>query len=261
MKNPIKRIKSFRENIEWLSKITGTKKDAAKYLIATKIKKRKPLGEGKYAHLPIFFRRNDLTALREVLVDEEYAFLKPYVTTNHLMNVFDIGAHIGTFALWMLGQNAQADIYSLEADPDTFAILKKNREPAAHYGHAWRVINRAAWKEEAVLTFSNAGDSMSHKLSEKGTIKVLGVTMEKLIEMSKYENIHLMKIDIEGAEEAFLTANPDLLKRIEMLVIEIHPKQCNEKAIRALLAENYNVVEEIQGRKSSKPLLFCRKYG
>ena len=62
-------------------------------------------------------------------------------------------------------------------------------------------------------------------------------------------------------EEAFLTANPDLLKRIEMLVIEIHPKQCNEKAIRALLAENYNVVEEIQGRKSSKPLLFCRKYG
>lgn len=256
-----KRIKSFKENVEWLSTLVGSKYKAARYLIAAK---RKPgrLGEGYFAHLPVFFRRQDMTALREILIDRKYEFLKPYIANNTLLNIMDIGAHIGTFALWCLSQNAQCDIYSLEADPDTFSVLKRNREPTAQYGHAWRILNRAAWKEEAVLSFANTGGStMNHKLSDKGKIKVLGVTMEKLFELSKYNKVDLMKIDIEGAEEAFLSANPEQLSKIDMLVVEIHSKQCDETKIRALLAQYFQHIEDIPGRKSSKPLLFCRKYG
>lgn len=254
-----KRLDSFLDNVNWLSKITGGKYEAARYIIKSKFKPGLP-GQGNFAHLPITFRKQDMSALREVLIDAEYAFLKPYIATSQPICILDAGAHIGTFALWCLSQNAEAEIYSVEADPNTFAVLKKNIQPAAHYGHAWRAVNRAAWKEEAALKFSVAGDSMSHKVSDKGTIKVLGANLEKFFELSKFERIGLLKVDIEGAEEAFLTAQPELLNKVDMVVIEIHPKLCNEQTIRSLLAEHFQVVEDIKGRKSSKPLLFCRKY-
>lgn len=254
-----KRLKSFLDNINWLSKITGGKYEAALYIFKSKFKPALP-GQGNFGHLPITFRKQDMSALREVLIDAEYAFLKPYIATSQPICILDLGAHIGTFALWCLSQNPLADIYSVEADPSTFAVLKTNMQPATHYGHTWRAVNRAAWKEEVALRFSVTGDSMSHKVSDDGKVKVLGANLENFFELSKFERIGLLKIDIEGAEEAFLTAQPELLNKVDMIVIEIHPKLCNEQMVRSLLAEHFQVIEDVQGRKSSKPLLLCRKY-
>ncbi len=258
--NLIKRLNSFLENVNWLSKLTGGKCKAACYIIKSKFKPGLH-GHGSFAQLPLTFRRQDFSALREVLIDAEYAFLKPYMSTNKNISILDAGAHIGTFALWCISQNAQSEIFSIEADPNTYAVLEKNRQAAAHCGHAWRAINRAAWKEEVTLKFSIAGESMSHKVSDNGTISVQGATLEKFFELSNFERIGLLKVDIEGAEEAFLTAQPELLNKVDMIVIEIHPKLCNEQAIRSLLAEHFHVADEIKGRKSSKPLLFFRKSG
>ncbi|MCB1840535.1 MAG: FkbM family methyltransferase [Alphaproteobacteria bacterium] len=256
--NPVRRIKSFRDNVNWLSKLTGSKYRAARYLIKAK---RKPglLGEGVYNQLPLFFRKQDLSALREVLIDREYAFLKPHIATRVPLRILDVGAHIGTFSLWCLATNLAAEIYSVEADPYTFDILKRNRAPAIEQSMTWHCLNRAAWKDESYLSFSIEGDSMSHKLSEKGTINVLGAPLSKLFELSRFQRCDLLKVDIEGAEEVFLSAEPELLEKVEMLVVEIHPKMCNERAIRELLARNFPIIEDVPGRKSSKPLVFCRK--
>lgn len=258
--NLLRRYRNFKAETEWLSNVMGGKKPAARYLLASRSKKKLVLGEGQHGHLPIVFRRADLPLLKRILIDRKYAFLKPYVSNNNLINVIDVGAHIGTFALWLLAENAQADIFSVEADPDSFAILKKNREPAAHYGHAWRILNRAAWKEEIVIPFSRSKAKINPKGSGHDHIKVLGVPLQALAELTKYDQIHLMKVNIRGAEEAFLTSNPDLLKKIDMLVVEIYPKASNENAIRACLSEHYQVVEDVPKASTTSVLLFCRKY-
>ncbi len=256
--NIVNRIKSFRANVDWLSKLTGSKYRAARFLISAR-KNPGLLGAGVYNQLPVVFRRQDLGALKEVLIDREYAFLKPHIAQKAPLQVLDIGAHIGTFALWCLATNLAAEIYSVEADPYTFDILKRNRAPIHEQRYVWTCLHRAAWKDESYLSFSDKGDSMSHRVANSGSLKVLGVTFSKIMELSRYQQVNLMKIDIEGAEEAFLFAEPDLLKKVEMLVVEIHPKHCNEQAIRDLLKQYFPIIEEVQGRKSSKPLLFCRK--
>ena len=99
---------------------------------------------------------------------------------------------------------------------------------------------------------------MSHKVAADGEIKVQGITLDALIKQADAKNIDVLKIDIEGAEEAFLTAKPDLLARVKNLIIEIHPQICSEDNIRALLAKYFTTITDVSGRQSSKPLLWCR---
>ena len=69
--------------------------------------------------------------------------------------------------------------------------------------------------------------------------------------------VDLMKVDIEGSEEAFLCANPDLLRRVHHLVVELHPYLCDTGRVEEVLRDIYGTVEKMQGRSSSKPLLMC----
>ncbi|MCK5244957.1 MAG: hypothetical protein KAJ90_06775, partial [Desulfobacterales bacterium] len=64
---------------------------------------------------------------------------------------------------------------------------------------------------------------------------------------------------IEGSEEAFLCTSPDALKRVGSLVIELHPQLCDTDCVQLLLEEYFDHIEDIGGRKSTKPLLYCRR--
>lgn len=256
--NIAKRIESFKNNADWLSEIMGGLYRSVPYLIQAKFDSS-CIGYGKFREYSLCFRKQDLSALREVLIEQEYSFLKPFITTNFDVTILDIGAHIGTFALWCLSENQKAAIFSIEADPETYEILSQNRKSTTEKGCNWKSLNRAAWKNDELISFSNTGDSMSHKVCLKGTIQVQGIDLSEIFLESTYETVDLMKLDIEGAEESFLFANPELLSRVNILVIEIHPNLCNEENVRSLLKTYFPFIEDIQGRKSSKPLLLCRK--
>jgi hypothetical protein len=65
---------------------------------------------------------------------------------------------------------------------------------------------------------------MGHKIAQAGELKVQGALIQQAGGC-----VHLIKLDIEGAEETFLAAAPALLQRTESLVIEIHPKSCSKE--------------------------------
>jgi hypothetical protein len=44
-----------------------------------------------------------------------------------------------------------------------------------------------------------------------------------------------MKIDIEGAEEAFFQTADTVLDKVERLVIELHPKSCDVEFVKRIL--------------------------
>lgn len=86
----------------------------------------------------------------------------------------------------------------------------------------------------------------------------LNTLMTKIVKC----NVDLMKIDIEGAEETFLSGRESLLKDIDHLVIEIHPNYCNAESVINTLRNSYKFIYIITGRRSSKPLLLasCHQY-
>lgn len=215
------------------------------------------LTTGRYNDFAFSFRGCDVSALKEVLVDAEYGFLTDAVKSLHFPVILDVGAHIGLFSLWALHVNPTAQITSVEASPGTFRILECNVGLVQKAG--WNAINRAAWKDDDTIRFAEAADSMSHRVSATGGTEVKGISLTALTE--GLADIDLMKVDIEGAEEAFLCVDPAALAPVKRLVVELHPQLCDTQRVRGVLQKAFPQIVEIQGRISSKPLLYCRKRG
>lgn len=208
----------------------------------------------------VSFRGVDEQAIKEVLVNREYEFLDTVVREIDNPRILDVGAHIGTFALWALAANPSAHIISIEADPRTFELASKNVAEQLARGRSWTIVHAAAGARDGECVYlTDTGPSMSHRIAADGSVPVATVSLAALLFRATEgkTNLDLMKVDIEGSEQAFLCTNPALLHRIETLVVELHPDICDTGHVRSILNLEFDRVIEIVGRKSSKPLLYC----
>lgn len=218
------------------------------------------IGFGKYRGTKIVFRGLDTMAIKEVLVDKEYAEVIERLATIDSPVVLDIGAHIGLFSLSVLKENPRARVLSVEADPQTYGILVRNIAALRAQGADWEAINAAAWgADRKQLYFEGSGPSMSHCVSESGKVVVTTITFKRLMDrlLETKDVVDMLKIDIEGSEESFLCAAPELLRYVRCVVIELHPRLCNTGKVRNVLCHSYGTVGEVHDRMSSKPLLIC----
>jgi FkbM family methyltransferase len=139
-------------------------------------------------------------------------FLKPG------MVFFDVGAHIGEYTLiGSRGVGPTGAVHAFEAQPDTFALLKRN----CATNRAENVkLNRAAVCErqgevEFDISAEPAMSSMAAAVDverKRARIRVPGITLDQ------YCQTHdtwpsLLKIDVEGAELLVLRGAADLLRR------------------------------------------------
>lgn len=216
----------------------------------------------KYSGKNLKFRGQDVGALYEVLYDLEYSFLNDYVRNLKQPLILDVGAHIGTFAIWALNENSEARILGVEANPKTHAIAGENAKEYIDAGLNWHVLHRAAGQsDKAILRLSVAGVSMSDRIDIDGEIEVQAISLVSLLSKLAPDgaSADLVKIDIEGSEEVFLFAEPNVLNRINTLVIELHPDLCDIDRVRVLLDKYFDQIVNIEGRNSTKPLLLCTR--
>jgi len=251
----LRRIKAAHERLSCATNFTHNYLKSVLGFILYKLNKKSTM-RGDFAGISFYFRSADVEALNEVLIDQEYSFLSEFFKQHDKPVILDIGHHIGTFSLWTFSQNQNASIIALEADPKTFKIAKKNTAFGHKNGLDWQVMHKAAWKTDENISFSCEGDTMGHKVSQGGQLMVPGMSLKTLMDQVQ-KPVNLMKLDIEGAEEAFLSAYPELLQHIDTLVIEIHPDYCSEDNVMNLLKASYDTIKPLQKRETDKPLLWC----
>src|SRR5215211_6261510 len=70
-------------------------------------------------------RRGDIWLLREVLVEETYRSLLPFLPEGPLRYV-DVGAHIGSFTAWLHSHRPLREGFCFEPDDESFALCKEN---------------------------------------------------------------------------------------------------------------------------------------
>ncbi len=245
----------------WIAPLAGGYLSAVWLLLSIR-RDRNALQTVFYRGNAVKFRGSDEQALREVLIDREYAFLVDYLTALNNPKVIDVGAHIGTFAIWVFGVKPVAKVLSVEADPQTYQVLTSNAETYRKGQSDWRILHAAAVGQDGgVFRLSNAGPSMSHRIDPKGTIEVPGVRLATLLDdiVPDGSRVDLLKVDVEGSEEAFLCEAADALNVIDCLVIELHPTFCDTGRVQSMLEKYYDDIRVVGGRKSSKPLLYCRR--
>lgn len=253
----VKRLENFIDRAKIISSFTHNTLSSVVFMLNAKSNKFTTI-QARYKGLPFTFRGLDYSAVREVLHDDEYTIIESILKDKEQPCVLDVGANIGLFGIKVLSVKPNARILSVEASPKTYTTLKANVEQ--NTGRNWRAINAAAWKNDEDIFFSEDNDSMSHHVSNDGKIKVRGVDLHTLINDPFFKNQHIdmMKVDIEGAEEAFICSADSLLKNVESLIIELHPNYCDVDRVRSMLENRYQNISLIPGRQSTKPLLLCQ---
>ena len=147
------------------------------------------------------------------------------------MTMIDLGANIGYFSLvGARSVGSSGRVYAFEPDPVTFAILDKNvRASGLH--DVIRTINKAVTDTEGtVLLFRYAVDSGMNNLyrGEGGLdtgVMVSTTSLDSFFEKDGWAQVHLIKVDIEGAETAAFAGMHRLVGRNPSLVmiVEFNP--------------------------------------
>lgn len=180
--------------------------------------------------LKICFRHNlfDARIIREIYIE------KPYLRNPRKdMLVLDIGGYIGDFSIFAAKYH-EANVIVLEPTEENYSLLEKNIQ-LNNLGHRIQPVfaglgltngiaelNVSVDEEEEVHASTQMVFDHYYENAAKRMIKAM--TLERLFEEHELQRVHLLKLDIEGAEfDVLETAPREILERIDRIVFEWHP--------------------------------------
>jgi FkbM family methyltransferase len=163
-------------------------------------------------------RIGDLFVLYEVLAAGVYRLSPALVAPAEVAAIIDCGANIGLTALYFAAAYPSARIYSVEADPESFALLKANTqaEPRIVPIHACIVA-----EPQETVTFDTRGPAWGRKAQGNVGVTVPATTLDELLSRHAIPRVDLLKVDIEGAERDVLAAG-SYLDSVGNVVAELH---------------------------------------
>ena len=150
-------------------------------------------------------------------------------TTTDAPRILDCGSNVGLASLFFKRRYPGARITAYEADPALCETTKKNlaRNGAADV----EVVHAALWTSDGEVTFRSEGsdsgmiDGLSGAVPGK-RVTVPGIRMRDIL---AHDRIDLLKLDIEGAEDAVLADCEPVLDRVHAIVMDLHEFDVNDR--------------------------------
>lgn len=185
------------------------------------------------------FNRGDLQSIREVLLEDCYRLPFPLEP----LNILDLGANIGLTSLWMWKQFRPKRIIAVECDPENAGIVRLNFQANNLPGE---VVEAAVGSRSGVAEFvpdkaSNLGRLLTHVNPESrvpDTVKVPMAGMKELLSRFDGGRVDLVKVDIEGAEEAIFSGDLSWLQSVQALIVEMHEDRVDVPALTKRVIES-----------------------
>jgi FkbM family methyltransferase len=197
------------------------------------------------------FPSSDLFVFRQVFVDLQYRPLFNYFDFSNFvrpLRIIDAGANIGLSSVFFFNEiqnrlNLDVSIYAIEPDNDSFNSLVRNTASLdtkiiPKKAALWHAKTRLSLIKSANY-FSEWGVKVSNELDGNGLVDTK--TVAGIMEEMEWDEIDILKIDIEGSEfEVFLNRNADIsfLYKVRLIAIEIHNNEGDKQAIVDVL-NNY----------------------
>jgi FkbM family methyltransferase len=195
--------------------------------------------ESRRGDAAIWIRRGsgDSAVWGEINVFDTY--IAPWPLPDAI-RVLDLGAHVGYFGRWALRNWPVKTLTSVEADPDNFELLRRNR--AALADPRWHTIEAAAATTDGRFRFAGGRGAGSH-LTPAGEVEVRTIDSFPLL-----AGCDLAKLDVEGGEwpilrdERFSACGP------RMIVLEFHAepgmREPDVEACRLVTRAGYEIVSQ-----------------
>ena len=191
---------------------------------------------------PFAYRKADEPIVQSIFVTQEYQL--PPIKNFQPKLILDCGGNIGCAAVYFANKYPTAQIYSVEPERDNFKMLKFN---TAFYDNI-HPIKSALWDKETFIRVEDRGFGIAGFMTFETTADdpeaFRTTTVGKLLADSGFDEIDLLKIDIEGAEKEVFGA-PDVnewLPKVKVLTIELHDRMklgCSYEFFKAVSKYNW----------------------
>lgn len=159
-----------------------------------------------------------------------------FSTSNISPRIIDIGSNVGLSIAFFTQEYPTAHITAYEADPTIFSYLKEN----ATYFPKAELINKAIWTHNnGIELYSNGADSASIIVGQGKAISVPSISFKQILENEN--QIDMLKMDIEGAENNVFIEAKDHIHKIKTLFLEYHSYKGEAQHLHEILtclAEN-----------------------
>lgn len=215
----------------------------------------------------LHFHRVPWHLYRDIFV---YRCYEPPIELCRSPRILDIGANIGIASLFFLYRYPDAQMTSLEPNPEAFALLQRNVLPARYPAASIHLRQQAVSSTDGVLSLTvPAGDKTAAFASVSGrgmegiasdAVEVPAVAVWRLLE----EPVALMKVDIEGYEYEILRDLPINRALVSVLVVEFHEIEKHGEQCRRILSHLINGCGYKAQDEKKEPLeidRFCARQG
>ena len=187
-----------------------------------------------FAYRPI---EEDVGIIKSIFGFQEYQL--PPIKDFQPKLILDCGSNIGCAAVYFAIKYPYAQIYSVEPEKDNFKLLLFN---TILYDNIYP-IKSALWNKETFIRVEDRGFGkwgfMTFETNADDPDAFKTTTVARLLADSGFDEIDLIKIDIEGAEKEVFSA-PDVddwLPKVKVLVIELHDRMkqgCSYEFFKAI---------------------------
>jgi FkbM family methyltransferase len=179
----------------------------------------------------------DFELLNEIFLQSAY-LLHTELEQNPV--IIDLGANIGVATIFFAMCWPNSEIHSVEPDPKNFRRLFINTKSLNNIVCHQKLI----WSHDKKVPFyvnKHRGSSSSIlKTSPKQHhINFQASTLSQFIHQISKDKISLLKIDVEGAEEAIFSKFHEFDK-IKVIAGELHHDYCDTKPLIDILKKHYN---------------------
>jgi FkbM family methyltransferase len=189
------------------------------------------------------------------------AYLLRGVVPDRVRLVVDLGANVGLATLFFIIQYPRARVVAVEPDRDNFELLRQNttavRDICLLVEGAVNVYTGHARFDTSETTY-NGRLSEHNALSDSSRQQIVPCfTMEDILARHGLLDsfIDVLKVDIEGTEQQLFGASPVWLRRVGVLVAELHGAYRAEHLARDLAPFGFTVLPP--GSRLGSPTLVC----
>ena len=198
---------------------------------------------------------SDLLVFEQVFLNQEYLPVCEYIINNLLATksknfiIIDAGANVGYTSLYFSSIFPQADIYSIEPDSNNFSLLKDNITLNQLHLKIHPLENALLGKTEINLTtnnnFRDGKDWAITVVESEVETNLKSISIPELVNKYEFNEIDILKIDIEGAERFLFLEDCNLkyLKIVKSIIIEIHDEfDCRSQIYATLKKYNFIIL-------------------
>ncbi|MBW8522131.1 FkbM family methyltransferase [Chryseobacterium chendengshani] len=169
---------------------------------------------------PVHLRINeksDLDVFNQVFIEKQYDpnfYKSPKI-------IIDAGGNVGLFTVLMKNTFPDAEIITIEPDPDNFLMAKKNLQ---NYPNI-KVLNKGLWSNDVRLKILDEDVAKwgIQVVEDNENGKIEAICINTIFKENNFDRIDLLKMDIEGSEKEVFSKNyEDWLPKVKMLIVELH---------------------------------------